>query len=181
MKRRVRILLYALYLLVLSSLFVPLSHASWTQFARELLIRLLIVVAFAAVTLRVINIGTVEAYRITEPLPQALAREEVSPVELQGTPVVVKPQPPKRRRSFLVFWIVVLTIYCLTQTSWWGHQAWVGRLMEVAVRWAILLACWGFLVLLWLPKPDANQPEPLHVVPPDCPNVDAPSARRSAS
>lgn len=166
MKRWVGVLLYALYLVILSSLFVPLSHASWAQFAKEFLIRLAIVVAFTVATSRVLNVGTVEPYRITETPPQTIAQEEVSPIELQNTAVVHQSEsPPKRRRALVVFWIVVLAIYCVTQSSWWSHQAWVGTLMDTILRWAILLVCWGFLVLLWLPKPDANQPEQLHVVP----------------
>ncbi|MGA8088551.1 MAG: hypothetical protein WCA10_14680 [Terracidiphilus sp.] len=67
----------------------------------------------------------------------------------------------------------------MTQTSWWGHQAWVSRLTDTLIRWAILLVFWGFIVLLWLPKPDANQPEQLHVVPSRNSKTDLPRVPKS--
>ena len=174
MKRWTRVLLYALYLLILSSLFIPLSHASWAEFAKELLIRLAIVVAFAAATLRFLNAGAVVPYRITGTPPQTAASEDVSPIELQNPVTTPQSQVSRGRRgALIVFWVVVLAIYCVTQTSWWSHQAWVGRFMVTSIRWAILLICWGFLLLLWMPKPDANQPEALHAVPPDSARIDA--------
>jgi hypothetical protein len=177
MKRWERLLLYAIYLLILSALFVPFSHDTLAQFAKEFLIRLAIVVTFAAATFRVLQSGAVESYRITETSPEMLADEVVLPIELQEASEMPQPKlPPKRRRSFLVFWIVVFAIYCLTQTSWWGHLPWVGRLMELAVRWTILFSCWGFLLLLWMPKPDANQPESYHVTPRDNARTDAPKS-----
>jgi hypothetical protein len=181
-KRWVGVLLYALYLLILSSLFVPLSHTSLVQFLKEFLIRLAIVTVFAAVTFRVINIGAVEPYRITETPSQAVTEDDFAPIELQDNSAMPQSQfPLKRRRSPLIFWIMVLSIYCVTQTSWWNHQAWVGRLMETVIRWAILLSCWGCLVLFFLPKPDASQPELLRVVPSESAKIDAPSAPKSAS
>lgn len=177
MKRWERVPLYALYLLILSALFVPFSHASLAQFAKELLIRLAVVVAFAAATLRVIKMGAVEPYRITETSPEMLEDEVVVPIELQQASELPQPKLPlKRRRWILVFWIVVFAIYCLTQTSWWGHLPWVSRLMELVIRWTILLSCWGFLLLLWMPKPDANQPESYHVIPRGNARTDAPKS-----
>lgn len=177
MKQSERVLLYALYLLILSALFVPFSHASLAQFAKELLIRLAVVVAFAAATLRVIKMGAVEPYRITETPPQTLANEGVLRVESQEASEVSQPQlPPKRRRPLLVFWILVLAIYFVTSTSWWGRQPWTNRLMDTAIQWAICLLCWGFLLLLWMPKPDADQPEAYHVVPSDNANANAPKS-----
>ncbi len=178
MKRWTHVLLYALYLLILSSLFIPLSHASWAEFARELLIRLAIVVAFAAATLRFLNAGAVVPYRITEIPPQTAESEDVSPIALQDPLTTPQSQVPRGRRGALfVFWVVVLAVYCVTQTSLWSHQAWVSRFMETAIRWAILLICWGLLLLLWMPKPGADQPEALHVVPPDSERIDAPEPK----
>jgi len=170
MKRWGRVLSYALYLLILSALFVPFSHTSLSQFAKEFLIRLVTMVTFAGATLRVFQNGAAEPYRITETSPETLADEGVMPIELQPE------LPPKPRRSLLVFWIVVFGIYYLTQTSWWGHLPWVSRLMELAIRWTICLSCWGFLLLLWLPKPGANQPETYHVVPRGDAGADAPKS-----
>lgn len=176
MKRWVGVLRYALYLLVLSSLFIPFSHASLAEFAKEFLIRIVIVTAFAAVTLRVIDSGAVEPYRITETPPQVAQKDDIAPVELQDTPAMPdSPTPLKRLRSFLLFWILVSSIYWVTQSSWWLHQAWVGRLVETVIRWGILLVCWGFFLLLWMPKPDANQPETYHVVPRSNAGIDAPT------
>lgn len=111
---------------------------------------------------------------------QATSKEDVSPVELQDIPTLPQSQsPPKQGRWSLVFWIAVF--YCITQTSWWGHQAWVGTLIDSLIRWATVLLAGGFLVLLWLPKPDANQPELLHVVPSDSSKSEMPSAHKSAS
>jgi len=175
MKRWERVLKYALYLLILSAIFVPFSHFSLAQFAKEFLIRLIFVVTFAATTFGVLQSGAVEPYRITETSPEALADEIVLPFESQEASELPQPKiPPKRRRSFLVFWVVVFAIYYLTQTSWWGHLPWVTRLMETAIRWTISLSFWGFLLLLWLPKPDANQPETYHIVPRDDARTDAP-------
>ncbi|HKF48902.1 MAG TPA: hypothetical protein VKB38_16200 [Terracidiphilus sp.] len=174
MKRRA-VLFYALYLLILSALFVPFSHGSSAQFAKECFIRLGIVSVFAAVTLRVINIGSVEPYRITEAPPRAIASEDVLPANEQDTPAMLQSQlPPKRRRSVLVFWVVVFALYCVTQTAWWSRQAWASRFTDTAIRWGISLFCWSCLALLWIPKPDANQPEELHVVPSNSSKINLP-------
>ncbi|MGA8088550.1 MAG: hypothetical protein WCA10_14675 [Terracidiphilus sp.] len=50
MKRWFGVLMIAIYLLILSSLFVPISHTSLFQFAKEFLVRLAIVATFAAAT-----------------------------------------------------------------------------------------------------------------------------------
>ena len=166
MKRWHRVLLYASYLLILSSLFVPLSHASFVHFAKDLFIRLAVVVAFSAATFRVTGVAAVEPYRITPGPSQTITKENVPPVEPRDAHEIPGPQSrPKRRRSWLVFWILVLAVYWVTQTSWWAHQLWVSGLMDWVIRWTILLSCWGFLAILWLPKPSANQPETFHIVP----------------
>ncbi len=177
MRRWERVLLYALFLLILSALFVPVSHTSLAQFAKEFLIRRAFTVAFAAATFRVLQSGAVESYRITETSPELPADEDALPIDLQEAAEMPQPKlPSKRRRSFLVFWIVVFAIYCLTRTQWWGHLPWVSRFMELAIRWTILLACWGFLLLLWMPKPGADRPEPYHVTPRDDARPDAPKS-----
>ena len=176
MNLRCGILTISLYLLILSSIFVPISHASWTQFALECLTRLFIVAVFATVTSIFLDTAAPEPYRVTDALRPAAMKEDVPPVELQPTCTTIQPHSPGRRRNhLLIFWIVVLAIYCVTQTSWWGRQEWVSRVLETAVQWAISLLCCGCLVFLWLPKPDANQPEPLHVVPSRNSNTDTSS------
>jgi hypothetical protein len=166
MKRRRGALVIALYLLILSLLFAPLSNVSLSQFAKGLLIRSAIVLAFALVTSSFLDFGTVEPYRLTEVTTIVVPKGEDSPLDAKGTVGFQRSHSPRKQgRSHVAFRIVIAAIYYVTQTSWWAHQVWVGKTMETLFRWTILFACWGFLVLLWLPKPDANQPEQLHVVP----------------
>ena len=162
------VLRFALYLVVLSSILVPLSHSSWTQFAGNFLIRLAFVVPFAAITFRILRSETVEPYRITKIPAEAIDDPEGSREKLPAAPAMTQLQvSPKKSRSFLIVLVLILTIFWLTQTSWWSHQAWIDKMLETAIRWAICLFCWGFIVLLWLPKPDAGQPERYLIVPPD--------------
>jgi len=87
MKRLFGVLVIAVYSLILSSLFVPISHTSLFQFAKEFFIRLAIVAVFAAGTSIFLNLGIAEPYRITE-TPQTISKDEVSPIELQDEPLV---------------------------------------------------------------------------------------------
>jgi hypothetical protein len=179
MKVRVAIPVIALHLLILSSLFVPLSHASWSQFAKEFLIRLAITAAFATVASLFLDAGAAEPYRITD-APQPSPIGDIPAVELQDSSASLQTQiSPKPRRRFLAFWVVILALFCVTQTSWWEHQLWLGSLFDTAFRWTVSLFCWGCLVLLWMPKPDANQPEKLHVVPTGNSNDDTSPVSRS--
>jgi hypothetical protein len=175
MKQWKVVLVSALLLFILSAHLVPFSHTSFPNFLKELLIRLVIVVIFTAATLRVLQNGTVEPYRITETSPETLADEDVMPIELQSD------LPPKQSRWHLVFWVVVFAIYAPTQTSWWAHLPWVSDLMESAVQWTTFLLLGGFFLLLWLPKPDANQPETYHVVPRGSASPDTASTNKSTA
>lgn len=166
MKYWASVLRYALYLLVLSSIFVRFSHTSWAQFGSDFLIRMAIVVPFAAITLRILRSETVEPYRVTEITAERRDETEARQVESPDGPAILQPQAIcKGSRSFLIFAALVLAIFCLSQTSWWNHQAWIDKTLEIAIRWAICFACWGTIALLWMPKPDANQPETYHIVP----------------
>jgi len=62
------------------------------QFAKDLLIRLAVAVAFAAATSRVIKMGTVERYRVTGTSPQTITDEDIPPVELQDAREIPQPQ-----------------------------------------------------------------------------------------
>lgn len=160
------VLRFALYLVILSSVLVPLSHESFAHFVKEFLIRLAFVVPFAATTFRMLRSETAEFYRLTEVSLEPICTES-SPAELSGRPA---PQPRLENQgsgSFPIFLVLIVAIFCLTQTSWWSHQAWIDKTLETATRWAVGFFCWGFIVLLWLPKPSTNQPECHHVVPSD--------------
>lgn len=168
MKRWPGVLLYALYLVCLSSVFVPLSHASWSQFAKGCCIRLAIALIFAVASFRLLNLESVNAYRIT-PGPSQPATENDFAQAASENPIEAQYMQPRlianRRSLILAFWIAIVAICCIIQTPWWHHQAWIGRLIDMAMQSIMAVLCFGCLLLFWLPKPDASQPEVLHIVP----------------
>lgn len=178
MKRLKAFLLIPAYLLILSSVFVPMSHDSWAGFAKDLVVRFAIVLAFSVATTIFLNFGSAEPYRITHTTVEDASEDGIEPTELTDEILVNHPQNrQKRSRWPLAIWIAVAALCWLTETTWWSYQPWAGRLVDKIVGWAALLVCCGFFVVLWLPKPDANQPELLHIAPqrpnyPDSPKPD---------
>src|SRR5579859_3810347 len=112
MKYWAGVLRYSLYLAILSSILVPFSHTSWTQFGREFLIRLAIVVPFVAITFRILRSDTVEPYRITGVTSDPLGEEGALPAESTDVSAIHHPEiTHKSPGSFLLFVAMILGVF----------------------------------------------------------------------
>jgi hypothetical protein len=67
---------------------------------------------------------------------------------------------PKRRAGGVSIGGILVLAGVLVASAIFGSVMW-----EAVARYGIYLIDWGIFILLWLPKPSANQPELLHVVP----------------